>query len=429
MMEKSNQPPAPGARLATVTPITGQQIPSLRTAWLRMTWLRMNWPRVTRLRIIWLLAALLLAGCDAHGEPQAAAPPPPEVDVATVAAEPITLTETFTGRIEAHETVALRPRVSGYIDEVAFEEGELVKAGDLLFQIDPRPYAARVDAAKAALTQARSQRQLADVEAGRSRRLIGRHMISQEQHDQRQAAAQDARAREAQARAALTSAELDLAYTRVTAPISGRIGRALVTRGNLASADQTLLTTLVSVDPLYVYFDSNESGAENTLASVDPDHPVPVRVSLTGESGFPHRGRLDFVDNRIDPTTGTLTYRAVLDNPDGRIRPGQFARVEMPVAALTAALLIDRQAVLTNQDRRYVYVVADDNSVTPQPVVTGAAVGDRVVIRDGLAPGERVVVNGTQKIFAPGMTISPHPVDQHPANPQPTAEGALTSRS
>ncbi|WFF43528.1 efflux RND transporter periplasmic adaptor subunit, partial [Salinicola endophyticus] len=356
-------------------------------------------------------------------------PPPPEVDVATVAAEPITLTETFTGRIEAPETVALRPRVSGYVDEIAFTEGQLVKAGDLLFRIDPRPYAARVDAAKAALAQARSQRQLADVEAGRSRKLIGRHMISQEQHDQRQAAAQDARAREAQARATLTSAELDLEYTRVTAPVAGRAGRAMVTRGNLANADQTLLTTLVSVDPLYVYFDSNEGGAESTQANLDPAHPVPVRVSLTGESGFPHRGRLDFVDNRIDPTTGTLTYRAVLDNPEGRIRPGQFARVEMPVASLTAAVLIDRQAVLTNQDRRFVYRVADDNSVTPRPVVTGRAVGDRVVIRDGLAPGDRIVVNGTQKIFAPGMTISPHPVDQHPANPQSTAEGALTSRS
>lgn len=434
MMEKFNQPPAPGARLAAVTPITGRQIASLRTTWLRVTGLRITWLTTT-----WLLAALLLAGCDAHGEPQAAAPPPPEVDVATVAAEPITLTETFTGRIEAPETVALRPRVSGYVDEIAFTEGQLVKAGDLLLRIDPRPYAARVDAAKAALAQARSQRQLADVEASRSRRLIGRHMISQEQHDQRQAAAQDARAREAQARAALTSAELDLEYTRVIAPVAGRIGRALVTRGNLASADQTLLTTLVSVDPLYVYFDSNESGAENTLASVDPDHPVAVRVSLTGENGFPHRGRLDFVDNRIDPTTGTLTYRAVLDNPDGRIRPGQFARVEMPVAALTAALLIDRQAVLTNQDRRFVYRVADDNSVTPQPVVTGAAVGDRVVIRDGLAPGDRIVVNGTQKIFAPGMTISPHPVDTHPVDqqpvdqqptdPQPSAEGALAARS
>lgn len=384
---------------------------------------------VSLLPVSLLLAALLVGGCDAHGEPQAAAPPPPEVDVATVAAEPVTLTETFTGRIEAPETVALRPRVSGYVDEIAFTEGQLVKAGDLLFQIDPRPYAARVDAAKAALAQARSQRRLADVEADRSRQLIGRHMISQEQHDQRQAAAQDARAREAQAQAALTSAELDLEYTRVTAPVAGRIGRALVTRGNLASADQTLLTTLVSVDPLYVYFDSNEGGTESTQASVDPEHPVPVRVSLTGESGFPHRGRLDFVDNRIDPTTGTLTYRAVLDNPDGRIRPGQFARVEMPVASLSAALLVDRKAILTNQDRRFVYRVADDDSVSPQPVATGPAVGDRVVIRDGLAPGDRIVVNGTQKIYAPGMTISPHSVDQRPADPQPAAEGALASRS
>lgn len=368
-----------------------------------------------------LLVALLIGGCDARGEQDAAAaPPPPEVDVATVRAAPVTLRETFTGRIVAPETVELRPRVSGYVDEIAFEEGQLVNAGDLLFRIDPRPYEARVAAAKAALAQARSQRQLANVEAGRSSKLVGRHMISQEQHDQRQAAALDARAREAEATATLTSAELDLEYTRVTAPVTGRAGRAMITRGNLASADQTILTTLVSVDPLYVYFDSNEATAPSGSGD---DQPTAVQVGLSGEAGFPHRGQLDFIDNQINPDTGTLRYRAVIDNPQGRIRPGQFARVEMPTTSLDSALLVTRKAVIANQDRRFVYVVADDNTVIPRQIVPGSEVGDLVVIRDGLAPGDRIVVNGAQKIFAPGMPVTPNPVEMNPA----TSANALAS--
>jgi multidrug efflux system membrane fusion protein len=357
------------------------------------------------------LVIALLVGCDAHGEADtASAPPPPQVDVATVLVEPVTLRETFTGRVASPQTVQLRARVSGYIDEVAFEEGALVEAGDLLFRIDPRPYEARQQAAEASLAKAQSQRRLADVEAGRSRQLIQKHMISQEQHDQRQAAALNARAQEAEAKAALTSAELELQYTRVTAPVAGRTGRAMVTQGNLASADQTLLTTLVSVDPLYVYFDSNEAEALGAQTLLNQGKDATLRIGLTGESGFPHQGRLDFIDNQINADTGTLRYRAVLPNPDGAFRPGQFARVEMPVANLTEAMLVNRKAVLTNQDRRFVYVVGDDNAVTPRQVQIGREVGDLVVVRDGLKAGERVIVNGTQKILAPGMPVAPNPV-------------------
>ncbi|MDV6318484.1 efflux RND transporter periplasmic adaptor subunit [Chromohalobacter sp. HP20-39] len=358
-----------------------------------------------------MLVIVLLSGCDAHGEADSAdTPPPPEVDVAQVLVEPVTLRETFTGRVASPQTVQLRARVSGYIDEVAFEEGALVEAGDLLFRIDPRPYEARVQAAKAALAQAQSQRRLTDVEAGRSRQLIQKHMISQEQHDQRQAAALNARAQEAEAEAALTSAELDLQYTRVTAPVTGRTGRAMVTKGNLASADQTLLTTLVSVDPLYVYFDSNEAEAPSAQVLLNQGKAVTLRIGLTGETGFPHRGQLDFVDNQINADTGTLRYRAVLANPVGAFRPGQFARVEMPVANLAEAMLVNRKAVLANQDRRFVYVVGDDDTVTPRQIQIGREVGDLVVVRDGLKTGERVVVNGTQKIFAPGMPVAPNPI-------------------
>ncbi|OLO04959.1 MULTISPECIES: efflux RND transporter periplasmic adaptor subunit [Salinicola] len=358
-----------------------------------------------------LLVIALIAGCDARGEAQtASAPPPPAVDVATVLVEPVTLRETFTGRVASPQTVELRPRVSGYIDEVAFEEGELVEAGDLLFRIDPRPYEARVQAAKASLAQAQSQRRLTEVEAGRSRQLIQKHMISQEQHDQRQAAALNARAQQAEAEAALTSAELDLQYTRVTAPVTGRTGRAMVTKGNLASADQSVLTTLVSVDPLYVYFDSNEAEAPSAQALLNQGKTATLRIGLTGETGFPHQGQLDFVDNQINADTGTLRYRAVLPNPDGAFRPGQFARVEMPVAHLAEAMLVNRKAVLANQDRRFVYVVGDDNTVTPRQIETGREVGDLIVVREGLKAGERVIVNGTQKVLAPGMPVAPNPI-------------------
>ncbi|NWO10379.1 efflux RND transporter periplasmic adaptor subunit [Chromohalobacter salexigens] len=357
-----------------------------------------------------LLVIALLAGCDAHGEADSASVPPPEVDVAAVLVEPVTLRETFTGRVAAPQTVQVRPRVSGYIDEVAFEEGELVEAGDLLFRIDPRPYEARVQAAKASLAQARSLRQLAEVEAERARTLVGRQAISREQHDQRQAAALNARAQEAEAEATLTSAELELQYTRVTAPVAGRTGRAMVTKGNLASADQSMLTTLVSVDPLYVYFDSNETEAQGAQTLLAQSENMTLHIGLTGETGFPHQGQLDFVDNQINADTGTLRYRAVLPNPDGAFRPGQFARVEMPVANLSEAMLINRKAVLANQDRRFVYVVGDDNTVTPRQVELGREVGELVVIRDGLKAGERVIVNGTQKVFAPGMPVTPNPI-------------------
>ena len=372
-----------------------------------------------------LLAMVFLAGCDARSEAQHAGEPP-EVDVARVLAEPVTLRETFTGRVEAPETVALRPRVSGYIDRVAFEEGELVKAGDLLFQIDPRPYEARARAARAELEQARSRLQLAEGEAGRAQRLLESRAISQEEYDQRRAALLNARASVQQAHAALQSAELNLQYTRVTAPVDGRAGRALVTKGNLASADQTLLTTLVSVDPLYVYFDSNEDSAVRSGQSLEPGKTEPVRIGLVGEDGFPHQGALDFIDNRLNPNTGTLQYCAVLENPDGAFKPGQFARVEMPVAELDSALLVNRKAVLTDQDRRYVYVIDGDNKVGRRQVVTGRQVGQLLVIESGLESGDRVIVNGLQKIFGSGMQVAPRDVAMRDA---PAVDGKAVAAS
>ena len=370
-----------------------------------------------------LLVTALLAGCEAKSEEVEAAssPPPPEVDVVEIAAQPVVLSESFTGRVEAAETVELRPRVSGYIQEVAFEEGELVEQGELLFLIDPRPYQARVGAAQADLAQARSQQAQAGSEAERARVLLGRQAISQEVHDQRQAALSNARAMVDAAEAALDTAELDLEYTRITAPVSGRAGRAMVTRGNLANADQSLLTTVVSIDPVHVYFEADEQAAFASQSLLVGGEPNSLKIELGGDQQRQYAGALDFIDNRLNPNTGTLQFRAVLANPDGHIRPGEFARVEMPVARLEQALLVDQKAVLTNQDRRYVYVVDENNLAERRQVTTGRQVAERTVITEGLNAGDRVIVNGVQKVFMPGMEVSPQQVADTPSvNAQPT---------
>lgn len=360
-----------------------------------------NQAKVALLGVLLLLA---LAGCDAQGQAQDnATPPPPEVEVAEVRAEPVTLWGAFSGRIEAPQTVELRPRVSGYIDQVNFEEGELVSEDDVLFVIDPRPYKAREQLAQAELARMRSQLTLADSEAARSAQLWERRAISREEFEQRNAARIMAQAAVNAAAAALQSAQLDLEYTQIKAPVSGRIGRAEVTLGNLATADATLLATLVSVDPLYVYFESDQQ----TVQDNPHGQAVPVRIGLSGQQNFPYRGQLDFVDNQYNPRTGTLQYRAQVANPDGKLRPGQFARVEMPVASASAALLVDQKAVLTDQDRRYLYVLGDDNKVERRIVETGHRVDGLLVITDGLAAGERVVVNGLQKIAFPGVEVTP----------------------
>ena len=377
--------------------------------------------------LLGLLIAALLTGCEAKSEEAAAAapPPPPEVEVVSMVAQPIVLSESFTGRVEAAETVELRSRVSGYIQEVAFEEGELVEQGDLLFLIDPRPYQARVNAAQADLAQARSQQAQAGSEAERARVLLGRQAISQEVHDQRQSALSNARAMVDAAEAALQTAELDLEYTRITAPVSGRVGRAMVTRGNLANADQSLLTTLVTIDPIHVYFEADEQAAFASHALLSGEEPNSLQIELGGDATRQFTGTLDFIDNRLNPNTGTLQFRAVLANPDGRIRPGEFARVEMPVARLAQALLVDGKAILTYQDRRYVYVVDDNNLAQRRQVNTGRQVDERTVISEGVAAGDRVIVNGVQKVFMPGMEVSPQTV---PAAPAADAQPAIAAR-
>lgn len=367
-----------------------------------------------------------LTGCDAQGQAAVQAPAP-KVDVAEVRPTPVTLWNDYTGHVAAPQTVALRPRVSGYIDKIAFKEGDVVNKGEVLFEIDPRPYQARARAARAGLAQAESALKLARSEADRAQRLLKSHAIAQEEYDQRQSRKASAQARVDEAKATLQSALLELSYTQVRSPITGRTGRAMITRGNLASADQTVLTTVVSTDPMYVYFDVSSSSMPDPAFSAGEkaaaDGPV-VRVGIAGEQGQPHQGRVDFIDNRLDAGTGTLEYRAVLANPDGRLRPGQFARVSMPVSHRSGALLVDSKAVLTDQDRRYVYVVDDKGVVSRREVTPGRHVGDLTVVRTGLKPGERVIVNGLQRVFKAGVIVSPQLVQMDLPRTQPELASA-----
>ncbi|MCO1333658.1 efflux RND transporter periplasmic adaptor subunit [Microbulbifer sp. OS29] len=359
--------------------------------------------------VLFGISALVLAGCNS-GEPGTQPPPPPAVEVAQVSSGATTLWRSFTGRVAAPETVELRPRVSGYINKVSFAEGALVKQGDVLFTIDPRPYQASERAALADLARARSDLSFSEKQSGRARQLLDSKAISREEYDRRIAARDSARATLSAAEAALENAQLNLQYTDVKAPISGRVSRALVTRGNLANADNTLLTTLVSVDPMYVYFESDEQTFANGRTLLNKGKKPAVRIGLAGEQGYPHSGEVDFIDNRLNSHTGTIQFRAVVKNDDGIFKPGQFARVEMPIEEVAHAVLINSKAVLTDQDRRYVYIVNDSNLTERRPVVAGPRQGELVVIRSGLKPGEKIVVNGLQKIYFPGMPVIPEMV-------------------
>jgi multidrug efflux system membrane fusion protein len=354
------------------------------------------------------------AGEDGPGAGAQAAPPPPEVSVAPVVERRVRQWDDFTGRVEAVESVELRPRVSGYVERVVFEEGQEVRKGDLLFVIDPRSYRAEFDRATAELARARSEAQLARSQDERAQALLAAKAASREESDARHAAVAQTLAAVRAAEAALARARLDLGFTEVGAPISGRAGRALITAGNLAQADATLLTTIVSLDPMYVYFEGDEQvylrylelakrGARRASGN-------PVRVGLANEAGFPHAGVLDFLDNRIDPGTGTIRARALVPNPDHTLTPGLFARVQMEGGTELAALLIDDKAVLTDQDRKYVYVLGPGNTAVRKDVVLGRSADGLRVVREGLAAGDRVIVNGVQKVFFAGMPVAPQAV-------------------
>lgn len=365
-------------------------------------------------------AGLMLAACSQKGaSAEMQGPLPPTVSVAKVVARNVQQGDEFTGRIEASQTVEVRPRVSGYIEAVKYDEGQEVAAGDVLFVIDQRPYRAELERAEAVLEQAQSESELAKTELARARKLVDGRMISQEEFDRRAAAAERGAASIRAAAAAVEVARLNLEFTEVRSPIDGRAGQALVTAGNLVSTqpNATLLTTVVALDPVHVYFEGDEqtylryvetARTDATLNAREVD--LPVRVGLANEQGFPHEGHLDFVDNQLDPGTGTIRARAVLDNTERRFTPGLFARVQLFGSGRKPVLLVDDKAVLTDQDRKYVYVLGPENRAVRRDVTLGRVVDGLRVIASGLTADDLVIVHGVQRVFMPGMQVSPESI-------------------
>jgi multidrug efflux system membrane fusion protein len=324
----------------------------------------------------------------------------------------VSLVRDFNGRIEATGTVELRPRVTGYIERVGFVEGQEVKRGDVLFKIDDRTHRAELSRATADLARTRTQAELARSEAVRARDLAQQQAISTEIWEQRRAASERATAEVQAAVAAVEQARLNLEWTQVRAPIAGRAGRALVTPGNLvtAGAGTSVLTTLVTIDPVHAYFDADEATYLNYI-NARRQGALSVRVGLVGEVGYPHEGRVDFLDNRLSRQTGTIGLRAVVDNPERRLTPGLFARVQLQVSDGVDATLIDERAVLTDQDRKYVYVVDNESKAQRRDVQLGETVEGLRIVKTGLDPVDRVVVEGVRRIMRPGMAVNVQEVD------------------
>jgi len=372
---------------------------------------------------------LAAVGCSSQASSPPAAPPAPEVSVATVLSQEVRQWDEFNGRIAAVESVELRPRVSGYVQRVAYDEGSEVAKGDLLFVIDQRPYRAALDQAQAQLERARAEARLARTQHERAQSLIEARAISREEFETRRAATAQGDAGVRAAEAAVAAARLDLQFTEVRAPVAGRAGRALVTEGNLAQADATLLTTVVSQDPVHVYFEADERAFLRYQALARSGERMstnnPVRVGLADEKGYPHAGVVDFIDNQVASATGTVRARAVLPNPDRVFTPGLFARVQLAGSASRHALLVDDKAVLTDQDRKYVYVLGEGNTAQRRDVTLGSVADGLRIVESGLEADDKVIVAGVQKVFFPGMPVVPKQVAMVP--PAPAANAVATS--
>lgn len=359
-----------------------------------------------------LAVSAIVAGC---GTNEAATPPPAaQVNVAAAVQRSVNEYHEFTGHVEAVERVEIRPRVSGYIAAVKFAEGQEVKQGDVLFVIDPRPYEAELKRAKAQLAHAVTARALARSERERASKLLAARAISREEFDARVSGSEQADAEVQGADAAVDAAALNMTFTQVRAPISGLVSKAAITTGNLVSAGQTLLTTLVSIDPVYVTFEGEEQQLLRYVAVHEGQRTgriadASVLVGLSNETGTPHAGRLVFLDNEVDAQTGTIRARAQLANPDRRFTPGMFARVKLADREPYAAVLIKDSAVGTDQNLRFALVVGQDNRIQQRTLELGPTIDGLRVVRGGIKPGERVVLNGLRRV-KPGDVIAPQPV-------------------
>ncbi|KXU82664.1 efflux transporter periplasmic adaptor subunit [Paraburkholderia monticola] len=363
------------------------------------------------------VVVVVLAGLGTFGAIRVDASSPaaptivPEVDVATVVQKTITDWQSYSGRLEAVQKVDVRSQVPGTIVSVNFKDGSLVKQGDTLFVIDPRPYAAEVDRAEAQLAAAQARTGYTQSDWERAQRLIVDNAIAKRDYDEKQNAAREASANLKAAQAALETARINLGYTKIVAPVSGRVSRAEITVGNVVSAgaSSTPLTTLVSVSPIYASFDADEQTYLQYLSRAKDGDKVPVELGLADESGYSRSGTIESVDNRLDTSSGTIRVRAKFDNADGALIPGLYARVKVGGSAPHPALLIDDAAVGTDQDKKFVLVVDQANHVVYREISTGSMQGNLRVVKDGLKPGDRIVVNGIQRV-RPGDTVRAHMV-------------------
>jgi RND family efflux transporter MFP subunit len=377
------------------------------------------------------LAAMMLVACARNEAAEAPAAPPP-VQASKVVQKSVTEFDEFTGRFEAVERVEVRPRVSGYVTATHFAQGHEVKKGDILYVIDSRPYQATLKHAQAELTRAKTQLALAKSEGERAGRLVAARAISQEEFDARTSGNEQAAANLQAAEAAVESAALDLSFTEVRAPISGLVGRAEITAGNLVAAGQTLLTTVVSIDPIYVSFDGDEQvylknvGMElrGELKS-QRNANNPVWAGLADEQGHPHEGVMVFLDNELDPNTGTIHARGLFKNPDRRFTPGMFARVKLIGSARYDALLINDSAIGTDQSVKFVLRVGEGNKIEYTPVKLGPLIDGLRVVREGLKLDDVIVVKGLQQV-RPGMPVTPQLVAMGPSDKEDGRHGGQT---
>jgi membrane fusion protein, multidrug efflux system len=355
-----------------------------------------------------IVALVALAGCSKpHAKPAAPAAPP--VSVAAALEREVVETVDFPGRIEAVESVEVRARVNGYLRSVHFRPGAQVKKGELLFVIDPRPFEAELARAEATLANTRAQLELARTELARQEQLLAERATSRREYDDAAARLRQFDAQIRANQASVESARLSLAYTRITAPVDGRVGKAEITVGNLVQGEvpnSPVLTTVVSTNPVYAAFEADEA----SFLKFKMRNGLGVQIGLANEQGFPHRGRIEFVDNRVDPQSGTVRMRALLDNRDGRFTPGLFARVRLgDMDSPRKAVLVADRAIGTDQSKRFVLVVNGDSKAEYREVRIGRAVEGLRVIEAGLEAGEVIVVNGLQRV-RPGAPVTPQPV-------------------
>lgn len=400
------------------------------------------WASVTALTALTAVATavFMLQVPSAEATPAPAAAPATPVSVATVVSSEVSVWDEFSGRLEAVERVDLRSRVAGAVQAVHFREGALVKAGELLITIDPAPYAADVDRAEAQVVAAQARVAYTSSESARAERLWDERAIAQREFDERLNARREAEANLRAAQASLQTARLNLGYTQVRAPVAGRVGKLEITVGNLVAAGPgaPLLTTLVSVSPIYASFDADEQvvtralkalkGFENGSANArSPLERIPVQMGTAASTDTPFEGHLQLVDNQVDAKSGTVRVRAVFDNRDGALMPGQFAKLRMGQSRSAPALLINERAVGTDQSKKFVLVVGADDKATYREVTLGASVNGLRIVTRGLQPDERIVVNGLQRV-RPGSQVKPQPVPMD-AKPEVQArrEGATAS--